>query len=339
MEIGYQEALEQLTNMFEGFDQETIKTVLAANDGHVERTIEDLLKMSPESGNNPRPQDDDDDNLFAEPNPSRNNNKRNDDLFGIDDEAKGNRFEDLGIFQDNNQRNQGDSYAKELQEQEDAAIAYRLQKEYIKQEQELERQARTAQRTQNRPAPSGGMNYGGGEWDFSQPANNQAPRNQMNNPPQQNHSQANQGSGEKKKVGFMSKVKTGFNNIFNKKGKATKGTAQNAGNYAEIDNLEEHEVYNFSNAEAPQRNNGFQNNNLMPQNNHQYDEEPMQLADILNPRGIENLDSDGEDDKRAPKYPVFENNFGNNYDNNNNNHNNNNEGGRVSNEHFGFNWE
>jgi hypothetical protein len=31
MEVGYQETLEQLTGMFEGFDQETIKSVLAAN--------------------------------------------------------------------------------------------------------------------------------------------------------------------------------------------------------------------------------------------------------------------------------------------------------------------
>lgn len=31
MEVGYQETLEQLTNMFEGFDQDTIKSVLAAN--------------------------------------------------------------------------------------------------------------------------------------------------------------------------------------------------------------------------------------------------------------------------------------------------------------------
>jgi len=61
----------------------------------------------------------------------------------------------------------------------------------------------------------------------------------------------------------------------------------------------------------------------------------VQLADILNPRGIENLDSDGEDDKKAQKYPQFENNFGNSYGNNN--HHNNDEAGRVSNEHFGFN--
>jgi hypothetical protein len=338
MEVGYQETLEQLTGMFEGFDQETIKSVLAANDGHVERTIEDLLKMSPESGNNARPHEDDDDNLFAEPGPSRknNNNRRNDDLFGIEDDQKGNRFEDLGIFHDN-AHNQGDSYARELQEKEDAAIAYRLQKEYIKQEQELEQQMRNAprnqSRNQNRPAQSGGMNYGGGEWDFSQPqpASNQPQRNQMNAPPQQG------GSGDKKKGSFMNKMKAGFNNIFNKKGKAAKGPTQNAGNYAEIDHLEEHEVYNFSHAEAPQRNGGFQNTNLVPQHNNQYDEEPMQLADILNPRGIENLDSDGEDDKKAQKYPQFDNNFGNNYGNNNNNQHNNDEAGRVSNEHFGFN--
>ncbi len=62
----------------------------------------------------------------------------------------------------------------------------------------------------------------------------------------------------------------------------------------------------------------------------------VQLADILNPRGIENLDSDGEDDKKGQKYPQFENNFGNSYGNNNNQHNND-EAGRVSNEHFGFN--
>ena len=66
----------------------------------------------------------------------------------------------------------------------------------------------------------------------------------------------------------------------------------------------------------------------------------MQLADILNPRGIENLDSDGEDDhKKAPKYPAFDDNFDNfgNQNNNHHNNNNNNEAGRVSNEHFGFN--
>jgi len=40
---------------------------------------------------------------------------------------------------------------------------------------------RNQSRNQNRPAPSGGMNYGGGEWDFSQPqpASNQSQRNQM----------------------------------------------------------------------------------------------------------------------------------------------------------------
>lgn len=89
---------------------------------------------------------------------------------------------------------------------------------------------------------------------------------------------------------------------------------------------------------------------MVPQHNNQYDEEPsnnlsfsiiylfilVQLADILNPRGIENLDSDGEDDKKGQKYPQFENNFGNSYGNNNNQHNND-EAGRVSNEHFGFN--
>jgi len=82
--------------------------ILISIDGQVERTIEDLLKMHPESGNNARHQDDDDDNLFAEPGPSRNNNnnQRSDDLFGIEDDQKGNRFEDLGIFHDNSQ-NQG----------------------------------------------------------------------------------------------------------------------------------------------------------------------------------------------------------------------------------------
>jgi len=47
--------------------------------------------------------DPDDDNLFADPEPVNRNQKqrpsRNDDLFGIDDEPQGNRFEDLGIFQ------------------------------------------------------------------------------------------------------------------------------------------------------------------------------------------------------------------------------------------------
>ena len=47
----------------------------------------------------------------------------------------------------------------------------------MKQEQELERQARNAQRGQSRG--TGGMNSGGGEWDFSQPANSQGSRNQM----------------------------------------------------------------------------------------------------------------------------------------------------------------
>ncbi len=41
---------------------------------------------------------------------------------------------------------------------------------------------RTQSRNQNRPAQqSGGMNYGGGDWDFSQPQPNSNPpqRNQM----------------------------------------------------------------------------------------------------------------------------------------------------------------
>jgi len=46
-----------------------------------------------------RPNDPDDDNLFADPQPINKKPSRNEDLFGIDDELQGNRLEDLGIFQ------------------------------------------------------------------------------------------------------------------------------------------------------------------------------------------------------------------------------------------------
>ena len=77
MSISYKEAMEQLQAMFSTFERETLKTVLVVNskpfftislifkDGNLEKTIEDLLKMSedvPKTENKPV---DDDDNLFA----------------------------------------------------------------------------------------------------------------------------------------------------------------------------------------------------------------------------------------------------------------------------------
>ena len=64
----------------------------------MEKTIEDLLKMTTEDDN----ADPDDDNLFSDSKPK--NTRKNDDLFGIDDEPQGNRFEDLGIFQETNKK-------------------------------------------------------------------------------------------------------------------------------------------------------------------------------------------------------------------------------------------
>jgi len=278
--------------------------------------------------------DPDDDNLFADPEPVNRNQKqrpsRNDDLFGIDDEPQGNRFEDLGIFQQESGSNYKDEkIAKDLQEKEDAEIAYRLQREYLKQEQVMEQQLRaqqqSQQRSRNHPQQNSGMNAGGPGWDFSQPANNNQQQSYSQN--QQSVRQEgmpNQGSGSKKKTGFMSKMKAGINNLFGKKKKNKEG-ALNPGTYAEIDNLEEQEVYNFSNPDPQSRNTGLHQLDNFNQHHQgeQNDDAPMQLSDVLNGRGGGH-DSEEEENNDNP-YPSF-----------NNNNNNPNRNATVSNEHFGF---
>lgn len=126
MSISYQDAMQQLQGMFPDFDRETLKTVLVANgiskkfwinssvEGHFEKTIEDCLKLANENEEenlgNP-------DNLFSNAGGSRNNrttqnkpqNKQYDaadNLFGDEDQQPvENAFENLGMFQNNNRRN------------------------------------------------------------------------------------------------------------------------------------------------------------------------------------------------------------------------------------------
>lgn len=302
--------------MFQDCDLETIKAVLASNNGHVERTIEDLLKMTSEAGG----EDPNDDNLFADY--SQNNKSRpnrNDDLFGIDDEPKGNRFEDLGIFQENPSRPKPSGNVREMQEKADAELAYRLQKEEIAYEKEIERQE---SRQQGR-RPQGGNAQGGNApgWDFSAPPQQyqQQSGSRYGQPP----SQMPQESGEKKKSGIMSKVKTGISSIFNKTKSnlsKPKGPTHNPGQYAEIDNLDDQqEIYQFSNGGNSNQNMGV--HQFQGDNNNNYEDAPMQLSDILNPRGMSNLRNDDSDE-----------------DNNNNNNRNyrNNNGGGISNDHFDF---
>ena len=67
MSISSKQALQELKEMFTDFDEETLKAVLIANDGYVEKSIEDLLKMAESPVKKPPQQDDDDDdNLFAD---------------------------------------------------------------------------------------------------------------------------------------------------------------------------------------------------------------------------------------------------------------------------------
>lgn len=294
MEVGYRDAIDQLQAMFQDCDENTIKSVLRANQGHMEKTIEDLLKMTAEAEN-----DDNDDNLFAETNPrTKPRSNRNEDLFGIDDEPRGNRFEDLGIFGENNQsRSKLSSNNREQQEKADAELAYRLQKEEIAHEKEMERQEAMASR-------SGSRNNAGG-WNFAQ--SNSQPSTQYSN-------QAGQESGEKKKTGLVSKVKAGISSVFGKK-KGKKGPTQNPGQYAEIDNLDDQqEIYNFNGGGSQSTGlHQFQGN----KQNDDYDDAPMQLSDILNPKGMSNIKNDDSDE---------DDNYGN--------RNRNNQG--VNNEHFGF---
>jgi hypothetical protein len=114
MEMDYSQAMEQLESMFQQFDRETIQTVLSSNDGHVERTVEDLIKLANEVENGPE-----DDNLFADPveRPTQNT------------------FSSYGT----------DTVAKSLQISEDARIAYELQMKYLQQE-ERENQGRQSQK-------------------------------------------------------------------------------------------------------------------------------------------------------------------------------------------------
>jgi len=102
----------------------------------------------------------------------------------------------------------------------DAAIAYRLQKEYLKQEQMLEQQVRAQQQQQQRNRQPHPNVNAGPSWDFSESVNNQRPQSQQNNqgietflnelsffPAIRQEDVPKQDSGSKKKTGFMSKMK------------------------------------------------------------------------------------------------------------------------------------
>jgi len=324
MEMNYTDALEQIRSMFSGFDEDTIKSVLAANDGHLERTIEDLLKMTAEAERRPRGHDDDDDNLFADPQPINRGHNRNEELFGIDDE--GNRIEDLGIFQQDNGSNyQDDRIAREMQEKADAEIAFQLQKQYIERQENREHEYRqqvraSQQESQQRNTQSRGHT----SESHNRPSSNQG-YNQAGHMQNQNQNQS-----PKKKTGFISKMKAGINNLFGKKSKKQQPLAGNpTAQYAEIDNLEEHEVYNFNNANAIQsRNDGIHQLNNYNNHNEQNDDAPMQLADVLGSRGGHESD---EENNVNPYYNHNQNNYNNQGD-----YNNQNRGGMVSNDHFRF---
>lgn len=178
--VSYKEAMQQLQSMFPDFDRETLKTVLVANDGHFEKTIEDCLKMASDNeaghgGHN--------DNLFSNAGGHRGGNQpkkmydASEDLFGDENEPQAeNAFENLGMFKNNNANNQqaiddddddfGDNeyksqqMARKIQESEDAKLAYALQQEYLRREQEAQRQARYSQPTNYTVAHFDGMYRG-----------------------------------------------------------------------------------------------------------------------------------------------------------------------------------
>jgi len=100
--MDYKEAMQQLQGMFTDFDRETIKTILVANNGYLEKTIEDLLKLgndSPGKSNGLF----DDDNLFADTgnngNRNRNTNQQSGGLYDDNTDGLANNFANLGLFQ------------------------------------------------------------------------------------------------------------------------------------------------------------------------------------------------------------------------------------------------
>jgi len=142
MSISYKEAMEQLQAMFSTFERETLKTVLVVNskpfftislifkDGNLEKTIEDLLKMSedvPKTENKPV---DDDDNLFANLTPVKMTNNNNDNLFAIDDSSSEDKVENLGIFPQEKPKPSFEENVQQLEEtNNDDELARQLQQE------------------------------------------------------------------------------------------------------------------------------------------------------------------------------------------------------------------
>jgi len=197
MEVDFASAMQQLEAMFPNFDDETFRTVLTSNEGHLERTIEDLIKLSNEVENAP----DDDDNLFAEP--SRKN----------------------AAYRYSDPTYQANRSARDNQESDDAKMAYELQMQYM---QESQNQNAGGSRSRhdyntNNPYPSN-QSYSSqnvaGSYDGIQgfhPVN--APQND-----------------QVKKKGFMKKLKLAVKNLVTRKGKGgKKGPTKNPGLYAEMD--------------------------------------------------------------------------------------------------------
>jgi hypothetical protein len=114
MKLKYQQAMESLQSMFQGFDQETIHSILVLHKGAIQPTIEDLLKLASEQEEAQA-----DENMFATtptslPKP-QGKLKSNDD------------FLDPGFLD----AETNEVYARKFQEKEDMKLAYALQQQYL----------------------------------------------------------------------------------------------------------------------------------------------------------------------------------------------------------------
>jgi len=126
MEVDFASAMQQLEAMFPNFDDETFRTVLTSNDGHLERTIEDLIKLSNEVENGP----DDDENLFAEPSRKNASNRYSEPTY------------------------QANRSARDHQESDDAKMAYELQMQYMQENQNAGGSRNHHDYNTNNPYPS-----------------------------------------------------------------------------------------------------------------------------------------------------------------------------------------
>lgn len=199
MEVDYASALQQLEAMFPNFDDETFRTVLASNDGHLERTIEDLIKLANEVENSP----DDDENLFAEPTRKNVSSVYNDPTY------------------------QSNRAAKDAQESADAKMAYELQMQYLQENQNAG--AGGNQQYNNNPYPVSNYSNGGGSYGSHNVAGSYDGI-QGFHPVDAPHTDP------VKKKGFYKKLKLAVKNMLTRKGKGgKKGPTRNPGMYAEMD--------------------------------------------------------------------------------------------------------